>query len=57
VDRNRVAARIRQIRDTPAVTGKITVQDGFWTRDLKVLTIRDEQVVEANRERPARAAD
>jgi branched-chain amino acid transport system substrate-binding protein len=62
VDRTAVAARIRQLNDVPGVTGKITVRDGQWQRNLKVLTIRDSQVAEAGRVepargRPARAAD
>ncbi len=46
VDRMKVAARIRQIRDTAGVTGKITVRDGTWSRDLRALTIRNAEVVE-----------
>jgi ABC-type branched-subunit amino acid transport system substrate-binding protein len=62
VDRTAVAERIRQLNDVQAVTGRITVKDGQWQRNLKLLTIRDGQVAEAGRGdaargRPARAAD
>ncbi|NDD91422.1 hypothetical protein EBZ37_04990 [bacterium] len=46
VDRARVAAAIRQIRDATGVTGKITVNNGIWTRDLRALTIRESEVTE-----------
>lgn len=60
IDRNKVAIRIRQLIDVPGVTGSVTVRDGYWARDLKVLTVRDQQVVEAprsERSRSARPAD
>jgi len=60
IDRSKVAGRIRQLRDVPGVTGNVTVREGYWARDLKVLTIRDQQVVEAprtERGRSARPAD
>jgi branched-chain amino acid transport system substrate-binding protein len=53
-DRASVASRIRQIRDTPSVTGRITVKEGLWTRDLKILTIQDQQIAEAPRSETAR---
>lgn len=56
VERGRVAARIRQIHDAPGVTGNLTVRDGYWSRDLKILTIADQQVAEAPR-KAARPAD
>jgi branched-chain amino acid transport system substrate-binding protein len=46
VDRMKVAARIRQVRDTAGVTGRITVREGTWSRDLRPLTIRNAEVVE-----------
>jgi len=57
VDHTRVAARIRQTNGAAGVTGTLSIKDGYWGRDLKVLTISDQQVVEASRARSARPAD
>ncbi|NDD93075.1 hypothetical protein EBZ37_13460, partial [bacterium] len=46
VDRSKLAVAIRQIRDVPSVTGKISVSNGVWIRELRPLTIRDSEVVE-----------
>jgi ABC-type branched-subunit amino acid transport system substrate-binding protein len=58
VDRMKVAARIRQIRDIAGVTGNISVREGSWKRELRALTIRNAEISEwSPATRPATSAD
>jgi ABC-type branched-subunit amino acid transport system substrate-binding protein len=60
IDRQKVAESIRQIRDATGATGKISVRDGVWTRDLRVLTIHQSEVMEWAKSpyaQPASSAD
>jgi branched-chain amino acid transport system substrate-binding protein len=47
-DRSDLKDRLRDIKDYPSVTGKITVTNGQFARELKVLTIKQGKIVEFN---------
>ncbi len=58
VDRMQVAERVRRIRDVSGITGKISVREGLWSRELQALTIRDSRIVPWNPpSSPASSAD
>jgi branched-chain amino acid transport system substrate-binding protein len=47
-DRADLKERLKSTKDYPSVTGKISVSNGQFSRDLKVLTIKQGKIVEFN---------
>jgi branched-chain amino acid transport system substrate-binding protein len=46
-DRDELRSRLQKIKDFPGATGKITIDKGLFSRDLKVLTFAHGKVTEA----------